>query len=101
MVRTNAIKILSGVDGCVRAIQAIKMELGALDASGRRRPTPVHGSEYEIDVDTVIEAIGNSPNPLIAATTPELQASKHGTIIVGRRNGHSGHGAGASGSQMD
>jgi glutamate synthase (NADPH/NADH) small chain len=82
MVRTNAIKILSGVDGCVRAIQAIKMELGAQDASGRRRPTPVPGSEYEIDVDTVIEAIGNSPNPLIAATTPELQASKNGTIIV-------------------
>lgn len=58
------------------------MELGEPDASGRRRPVPVEGSEFKIPVDTVVVAIGNSPNPLIPQTTPGLDVSKRGTIVV-------------------
>mgnify|MGYP000878516755 FL=1 len=79
---TNATEILAGDDGRVRAIKAVNMELGEPDASGRRRPVPVAGSEHEIEVDAVIEAIGNSPNPLIANTTPEIKTTKRGTVVV-------------------
>ena len=58
------------------------MELGAPDDSGRRRPVPVQGSEFRIPVDTVVVAIGNKPNPLVPQTTPELETSRWGTIVV-------------------
>ena len=70
------------MNGFVRAIRCIKMELGEPDASGRRRPVPVEGSEFELDVDAVIIAIGTSPNPLIKNTTKGLEVNRRGGIVV-------------------
>ena len=64
-----------------------KMELGEPDASGRRRPIPVEGSEYDIDVDCVIMALGTSPNPLIKSTTKGLDVNRKGGIIVEEATG--------------
>ena len=69
-------------NGFVTGIKCIKMELGEPDARGRRRPVPIPGSEFELDVDTVIMAIGTSPNPLIKSTTKGLEVNDHGGIIV-------------------
>lgn len=69
-------------NGFVTGIRVIKMELGEPDAKGRRRPVPIEGSEYDIDCDTVIIAIGTSPNPLIKSTTEGLEVNPHGGIIV-------------------
>lgn len=73
---------IHGEDGWVKGIEVIKQELGEPDASGRRSPVPVEGSNYVIDVDTVIIAIGQSPNPLIRQTTPGLDTQRWGGIIV-------------------
>ena len=69
-------------NGFVTGMKCIKMELGAPDEKGRRRPVPIPGSEFELEVDTVIIAIGTSPNPLIKSTTKGLEVNKHGGIIV-------------------
>ncbi|MBR6378106.1 MAG: FAD-dependent oxidoreductase, partial [Oscillospiraceae bacterium] len=69
-------------NGFVTGIKCIKMELGEPDAKGRRRPVPIPGSEFTLDVDTVIIAIGTSPNPLIKSTTKGLEVNSHGGIIV-------------------
>ncbi len=69
-------------NGFVTALRCIRMELGEPDARGRRRPVPIEGSEFELPVDTVIMAIGTSPNPLIKATTKGLEVNSHGGIIV-------------------
>ena len=69
-------------NGFVTGIRCIRMELGEPDAKGRRHPVPVPGSEFELDVDTVIIAIGTSPNPLIKNTTEGLEVNSHGGIIV-------------------
>ena len=69
-------------NGFVKGIRCIKMELGEPDERGRRRPVEVKGSEFEIDVDTVIMAIGTSPNPLIKTATKGLEVSKHGGIVI-------------------
>ena len=71
-----------GKDGWVTGIEVVKQELGEPDASGRRSPVPVEGSNYVIDVETVIIAIGQSPNPLIQQTTEGLETQKWGGIIV-------------------
>jgi glutamate synthase (NADPH/NADH) small chain len=76
-----------GEDGWVKQMECLRMELGEPDASGRRRPVPVKGSEYLVPVDTVVCAIGQSPNPLIPQTTPGLQVAKHGNIIADEKNG--------------
>ena len=73
---------IHGEDGWVTGIEVVKQELGEPDASGRRSPKPVEGSNYIIDVDTVVIAIGQSPNPLIRQTTPGLETQKWGGIIV-------------------
>ncbi|MCD8117223.1 MAG: NADPH-dependent glutamate synthase [Oscillospiraceae bacterium] len=78
----NPVEIIGDEDGHVTGIKVIKMELGEADASGRRRPVEVPGSEYVIDVDSVIIAIGTSPNPLILSTTPGLEATKKGGIVA-------------------
>ena len=78
----NPVEILPGEDGFVRAITCIEMELGEPDASGRRRPIEVPGSEFELDVDCVIMALGTSPNPLIKSTTKGLEINKKGGIVV-------------------
>ncbi len=79
---TNPTEILGGEDGYVRAMTCVEMELGEPDASGRRRPIAKPGSEFTLPVDTVIVAIGNSPNPLIPQTTPALATQKWGGIVV-------------------
>ncbi|MBQ8143168.1 MAG: NADPH-dependent glutamate synthase [Butyricicoccus sp.] len=78
----NPLEVLGDVNGSVRAMKCIEMELGEPDASGRRRPVPKAGSEFELEVDTVVVAIGNSPNPLIKNTTPGLDTQKWGGIIA-------------------
>ena len=78
----NPVAIHGDDDGKVRAIECIEMELGEPDASGRRRPVPKEGSNFELPVDCVIMAIGNSPNPLIRSTTEGLEANQKGCIIV-------------------
>ncbi len=72
---------------CVTGMRCIKMELGEPDERGRRRPLPVKGSEFVLDVDTVIISIGTSPNPLIKSTTEGLDVNKHGGIIVEEATG--------------
>lgn len=79
---TNPVEVLGTDDGWVSAIRCIKMELGEPDDSGRRRPVPVEGSEHDIKVDTVVMAIGQSPNPLIKSVTPELKTHSWGGIIT-------------------
>ncbi|HDQ99503.1 MAG TPA: NADPH-dependent glutamate synthase [candidate division WOR-3 bacterium] len=79
---TNPVRYVANKQGWVEALECLRMELGEPDASGRRRPVPVKGSEFRIPVDTVVVAIGNSPNPLIPQTTPGLEVSKRGTIVV-------------------
>jgi glutamate synthase (NADPH/NADH) small chain len=69
-------------NGFVTGMRCIRMELGEPDAKGRRRPIPVEGSEFVLDVDTVIMSIGTSPNPLIKSTTKGLEVNAHGGIIV-------------------
>ncbi|MBP2680273.1 MAG: glutamate synthase homotetrameric [Candidatus Krumholzibacteriota bacterium] len=79
---TLPIRYIGDEAGRVVAVECLKMELGEPDASGRRKPVPVEGSEYQIPIDAVICAIGNSPNPLIAATTQGLEVGKHGNIVT-------------------
>ena len=79
---TNPVRILGDADGAVQGMECVSMELGEPDASGRRRPVPRAGSEHVLDVDTVIIAIGNSPNPLIRNTTPGLETTRWGGIVV-------------------
>ncbi|WP_372796660.1 FAD-dependent oxidoreductase, partial [Pontiella sp.] len=78
----NPKKILADERGWVRGIECLKYELGEPDDSGRRRPVAIEGSEFEIEVDTVIVAIGNDSNPLIRQTTPGLDTNKWGNIVV-------------------
>lgn len=78
----NAKRILPDERGWVRSIECLKYELGEPDESGRRRPVELEGSEFELDVDTVIVAIGNDSNPLIRQTTPGLETNKWGNIVV-------------------
>ena len=78
----NPVEILGDENGSVRAIRCIRMELGEPDASGRRRPVEIPGSEFELEVDTVIMALGTSPNPLIRSTTPGLETTRKGGLIV-------------------
>ena len=74
-------------NGCVTGIRCIRMELGEPDERGRRSPVPIEGSEFELDVDTVIMSIGTSPNPLIKSTTEGLEVNKRGGIIVEEATG--------------
>ncbi|WP_295865801.1 NADPH-dependent glutamate synthase [uncultured Oscillibacter sp.] len=78
----NPVEILADEDDNVRAIRCIKMELGEPDASGRRRPVEIPGSEFDMEVDCVIMALGTSPNPLIKSTTEGLEVNKKGGIVV-------------------
>jgi glutamate synthase (NADPH/NADH) small chain len=79
---TNPIRVLGDQRHRVLGMECIQMELGEPDDSGRRRPVPIKGSEFVMDLDTVIVAIGNKPNPLVPRTTPELQTTKWGTVVT-------------------
>ena len=78
----NPVKILGDENGYVCGMEVVKQELGEPDSSGRRRPQPIEGSNYVLDVETVVIAIGQSPNPLIRQTTEGLETQKWGGIIV-------------------
>ncbi|MDD5687835.1 MAG: NADPH-dependent glutamate synthase [Elusimicrobia bacterium] len=79
---TAPIKFIGDENNNVIKVECLKMELGEPDASGRRRPVPIKGSEFTIDVDTVVIAIGQTPNPLLPKTISDLKIGKHGNIIV-------------------
>jgi len=79
---TAPVEVLGNEDGWVAGMKCIEMELGEPDASGRRRPVAKEGSEFDIDLDCIIVAIGTSPNPLIRRTTPGLDTNKWGCIVV-------------------
>ena len=96
----NPIEILGNEDEFVTGMKCIKMELGEPDASGRRRPVPVEGSEFVIDVDSVIIAIGTSPNPLIKSTTKGLETQKWGGIIADDNGATSREGVFAGGDAV-
>ncbi len=83
----NPTKFIGDETGWVRGMECIKMKLGEPDSSGRRRPIPLEGSEFIMDVDTVIVAIGQSPNPLIQRTTQGLEITKWGTIVTQEETG--------------
>lgn len=83
----NPVEILGGEDRFVNGIRCIKMELGEPDASGRRRPIEIPGSEFVLDVDCVVIAIGTSPNPLIKNTTKGLETNKKGCIVAVEETG--------------
>jgi len=79
---TNPVEIFGDERGNVCGMRCIRMELGAPDDSGRRRPIPIEGSEFDMEVDTVIMALGTSPNPLVFVDADELERSKWGTVVV-------------------
>ena len=84
---TNPTEVLGDENGWVKGMTCVEMELGEPDASGRRRPIVKEGSEFVLDVDTMIMALGTSPNPLIRSTTPGLDADKHGCLITNGPDG--------------
>ena len=96
----NPVEILAGENQSVRAIKVIDMELGEPDASGRRRPVEIPGSEHEIPVDCVIMAIGTSPNPLIRTTTQGLETNRRGCIVADENGQTSREGVFAGGDAV-
>ena len=78
----NPVKLIGDEDGRVCKMECVEMELGEPDASGRRRPIVIEGSNFQLDVDTVIMSLGTSPNPLIRTTTKGLEANKWGCLVV-------------------
>ena len=84
---TNPISINGDEEGWVKSMTCLRMELGEPDASGRQRPVPVEGSEFDLEVDTVIVSIGNGANPLLPEATPALDTNKWGNIIADDKTG--------------
>ncbi len=83
---TNPIEIFGDEKGNVTGMRCIRMELGEPDASGRRRPVPIEGSEFDMEVDTVIMALGTSPNPIVFYGAEELERSKWGTVVADKES---------------
>ncbi|HDN67640.1 MAG TPA: dihydropyrimidine dehydrogenase, partial [Firmicutes bacterium] len=81
------VRIIGDEEGWVRAIECVRMELGEPDESGRRRPIPLPGSEYTLEVDTIVVAIGTDVNPIIPSTTPDLERNQQGYIIASQETG--------------
>ena len=84
---TNPKEILVDENGWVKGMTCVKMELGEPDASGRRRPVEIKGSEFDLELDTVIMSLGTSPNPLISSTTEGLDVNKWQCIVADENNG--------------
>jgi len=97
LLLTNPVRILGDERNCVSGIECQKMELGEPDDTGRRKPVPVKGSEFVLEVETVIEAIGQKPNPIIQSTTPGLDTGKRGTVSVNEKQATSRPGVFAGG----
>ena len=96
----NPLEIIGDENGVVRSVKCIRMELGEPDESGRRRPIPVEGSEFEIECDQVIMALGTSPNPLIASTTQGLDTTRRGGIVADERGATTRKGVFAGGDAV-
>jgi glutamate synthase (NADPH) small chain len=79
---TNPVRFIGDDSGCVKAMECVKMELGEPDASGRRRPIPIEGSNFEIETDLVVISVGAGANPLLTGTMPELELNKWGYIVA-------------------
>ena len=84
---TNPVRILGDEKGWVTGLECVRMELGEPDDSGRRRPVAIEGSEHVMDVDMVVVAIGQGPNPLLTSTTPDLERTKWGNIVADEETG--------------
>ena len=84
---TNPVEILEDEKGWVKGMKCVRMELGEPDASGRRRPVEIPGSEFTLELDTAIMALGTSPNPLISSTTEGLETNKRKCIVASEENG--------------
>jgi glutamate synthase (NADPH/NADH) small chain len=84
---TQPVKYIAGPDGRVNAVECLQCELGEPDASGRRRPVPIEGSNFIVSADTVILALGYWPDPLIGESTPDLKTEKYGLIVADRETG--------------
>ena len=84
---TNPVEIIQDENGWVKEVKCVRMELGEPDASGRRRPVVIEGSEFTMDADTVIMSLGTSPNPLISSTTIGLDTNRRKCIIADEENG--------------
>ena len=84
---TNPVEVIGDEKGWVKGLRCVKMELGEPDQSGRRRPVPIPGSEFVMDCDIVIMALGTSPNPIISQTTPGLKAQSWGGLIADEKTG--------------
>jgi glutamate synthase (NADPH/NADH) small chain len=87
LMLTNPLEFLGDENGWLLCVRVQKMELGEPDASGRRRPVPVPGSEYAIPCQMAIVAIGNSPNPIIQSTTPDIEHTRWGTVVADEATG--------------
>jgi len=84
---TNPVEILGNADGWVTGLRCIRMSLGEPDASGRRRPLPIEGSEFEMAMDTVVMALGTQPNPLVFDGAKALERSRWGTAVTDEATG--------------
>ena len=84
----NPVEIVGDENGFVSGMTCLRMELGEPDERGRRRPIAIKDSEYRLDVDCVIMAIGTTPNPLLTSVTAELETNKRGCIVVEESTGH-------------
>ena len=96
----NPVRILSDDNGWVKAVEVVDMELKEADASGRRRPVAIEGSEHSLDIDTVIVAIGQTPNPLIKKTTNNLATNERGCIVTDENGKTSREGVYAGGDAV-
>ncbi len=97
---TSPVEVLANEDGWVSGLKCIRMELGEPDASGRRRPKEIEGSEFEFEVDTVIMSLGTSPNPLISSTTKGLEVDKRQCIVADEQGQTSREGVFAGGDAV-
>jgi len=84
---TNPLRFNGNEEGWVTSMECIEMELGEPDESGRRRPVPKSGSEFTLDVETVVVALGTSPNPLVPTTTSGLDTTRRGTVVADKETG--------------
>ena len=83
----NPVRFIGDENGWLKKVELIKMQLGEPDESGRRRPIPIEGSNFYLDIDTAIIAIGTTPNPLIPSTTPDIEVTKKGTVVADEETG--------------
>jgi len=97
---TNPVKVVGDEKNRVTGIECIRMELGEPDEKGRRRPVPVEGSNFVIEVDAMIDAIGTTPNPLLRMTTEGLEANKKGCLIADEKGATTREGVFAGGDAV-